>query len=96
MGDTVGRPVLRVGPQLEIRNATALRADLVIRAAAAEVVVDLSEVTDCDLAGLQILAALKVSAEKRGGQCSFRSPSAAVRRACANYGIELLMEEASS
>lgn len=94
--DVADRPVLCVGPQLELRNAMAVRADIATRAVAADLIVDLSGVTECDLAGLQILVALRASAEKRQGKCSFQAPSAVVRRACATYGIDLLSEEASS
>jgi anti-sigma B factor antagonist len=51
---------------------------------------DLSAVTECDTAGVQLLLAAKREAHERGAVLGLLDPSSAVRDALQRYGLETI------
>lgn len=74
--------------ELTIYTAAERRAGLLAWLDAGGSVLDLSQVTDCDTAGVQLLVATRHTLEARGRSLSLRAASAAVRDALAAYGLD--------
>ena len=84
------KPVpFRLDGALDIQNAASLQARLVehIGQATPEVTVDLSEVTACDSAGLQLLCAARRSVLSSSREWRLVNPSAAVLGACTDVSL---------
>jgi len=58
-----------------------------------ELILDLSEVTSCDVAGIQLLYSAKRTAKEKGKGFSFSGASDAVIEAAGGAGIELEISE---
>lgn len=82
-------PLLLDGP-LDIQRVIARRKDLAAPPAqpADPVILDLSEVTACDTAGLQLLCSAQRSATLNGRAWRPQHPSEAVLRACTEVGMK--------
>src|SRR4051812_38381443 len=79
----------RLDGALDIQNAASLQARLVehIGQATPDVTVDLSEVTVCDSAGLQLLCAARRSVLSSGREWRPVNPSPAVLGACTDVSL---------
>ena len=80
---------LRLDGALDIQNATALHARLTERLAVTTPVfaLDLSGVTECDSAGLQLLCAARRSTISAGREWRLINPSQPILRACADVAL---------
>ena len=88
-----------LGPELTIPHAAELREQLLrvlaavsaqaggVAGSAAELVLDLSDVSDCDSSGVQLLLATHASLALRGQALRLQSPSQAVCAALATFGL---------
>ena len=87
---------LALGPELTIAQAAACRDLLVdaLCAAPKDLAVDVSNVTDIDSAGIQLLLALRRSVATRGGTLTLASPSGDVRAALAVLGLDERLDAA--
>jgi anti-anti-sigma regulatory factor len=83
------RERLRLGPDLDLAHAAALREELLARSTGGDLHIDLGGVTRCDLGGLQLLVAARASAHANRQLCALHDLSDAVRSACAAFGIDL-------
>jgi anti-anti-sigma regulatory factor len=79
----------RLGASLDLAHAAARREELLAHAAMHATVLDLSAVTSCDLAGLQLLAAARATAAANQVPLRLEQPSPAVLAACTTFGIDL-------
>ena len=79
----------RLGASFDLAHAAARREELLAHAAMGESVLDLSAITCCDLAGLQLLAAARATATANQVPLRLDQPSPAVLAACAAFGIDL-------
>jgi anti-sigma B factor antagonist len=81
---TTKQPPLQLEGALDVQNASNLHAALSDRVTlgAALVSLDLSGVTACDTAGLQLLCAARRSVLASGREWQLLNPSAPVIRAC--------------
>lgn len=76
------------GP-LDLYHADAIRHQLLqVITPGAHVRADLRDVTQCDLAGLQLLCAARRTAETSQGRFVLEAASAVVLEACAQLGLE--------
>lgn len=82
--------VLRAQGDLHISDVEEMRSALIRELAEAPgLVLDLSQVSSCDAASLQLLCSLQKSAEKNGKQFRISTPSAATCEASAILGLSL-------
>lgn len=82
--------VLRAEGDLHISEIEEMRSALIHELSeTSELVLDLSEVSSCDAASLQLLCALQKSAERDGKEFRIASPSAAMCEASAILGLSL-------
>ena len=89
------------GPALTILHAEALRETLLARLAEpvdgdAPLVVDLSQVTAIDTAGVQLLLSLRRSLAERGRPWRLAAASTVARDVLTFYGLQALLEEAAA
>lgn len=79
---SVSPSVMKIGPYLDVRSVAAVRTTLtaVQDAAGADVVLDLSALEVIDAAGLGMLAAAHVRAERSGHRLVLRGCSKELRR----------------
>ena len=61
-----------------------------------EIILDLSEVTSCDVAGIQLLYSAKRTAKEKGKRFSLSAVSGAVLEEAARTGIELDLSEGTT
>lgn len=74
---------------LDLAHAGAVRDELLARLATGSTVFDLSAVTTCDLAGLQLLWAARASAHANGQRFTVTNPSPVALAAAAAFGLDL-------
>jgi len=81
---------LALGPELTIAQAASCRDQLVdaLCGTPADLVLDLSAVTDIDSAGIQLLLATRKSVVARGGRLHLGAPGAAVTSALRAFGLD--------
>ena len=89
----MSRPALStsvaLGPELTIAHAAGHRERLLLALADADgdLHLDLSEVSDCDSSGVQLLLATHQSLSQRGQALALLRPSVAVQQALATFGL---------
>lgn len=88
-GSVVSSPAASRPVALDLAHASAVKDELLARLAVGSTVLDLSAVTTCDLAGLQLLWAARASAQASGQRFTVTSPSPAVLAAAAAFGLDL-------
>ena len=78
------------GTSLTIGKVTALAAeyDAAIQSSA-RLVIDLTEIAECDTAGIQLLIAMNRRATALEKSCLFRAPSSAVSAVSHRIGVDL-------
>lgn len=79
---------VRAPRNLDIYSAAAFRDALLAQAARPTVVVDLAPVESCDIAGLQVLWAVKRSAEASGRSFVVRNTPPVLLQACSGLGLD--------
>lgn len=87
--ETGGRGRLRLGAALDLPHVAAIRRDLLDGLAVGDLTIALDAVTECDLAGLQLLRAACRQATASGRRCALEAPSPAVLTAADALGIDL-------
>ncbi len=85
-------PGLALRDGLVINQAAILREMLVQALANGTRAVDLSAVSDCDTAGVQLLISACKTAEASGGPLVLRAASPAVQEIMTRYGLARLLE----
>lgn len=86
-------PPVALGPEWTINEAAQLRERLIacIDASGGACRLDMSAVSACDSAGVQLLLAARRSAQQRGHQLELLQPSDAVRQSLLRYGLAPLL-----
>jgi len=88
--DASGQALMLAG-KLDIKFVETTRSALLqYLEADSNLVVDLSQITDCDTPGLQLLYSTKQTADRLGKPFSFVAVSDAVRTASADLGLPFL------
>jgi ABC-type transporter Mla MlaB component len=89
-------PVAPVSGDLTIYHVGEARAALAAHLARGARRFDLSGVAEIDSSGLQLLAALRNSVARTGGEAEFLQAPAGVRAACALFGLEAWLAPAAA
>jgi anti-sigma B factor antagonist len=79
------------GPEWTIHEAARLREQLLAHLEAGSSCLDLSGVSACDSAGVQLLLAARRSAQQRGQTLELLQPSDAVLESLRRYGLGPLL-----
>jgi len=96
--ETGGIPVVRAPEEVDVTNANGLRAALLEAAARGHgrYVVDMSQTTFCDTAGIHALVSAHKRAQAGGGDIRLVITGAAVRRIFAITGLDEVIPHAAS
>lgn len=86
-----GAGVHALSDELTIYRVAQVREELLAALAGGARCFDLSRVTECDSAGLQLLLALRRSVQAAGGACRFEAVSDPVREAAAVFDVQAII-----
>jgi ABC-type transporter Mla MlaB component len=85
---TDGGSSLKISGPLQVSEADALRASLLVTAAQSQpATIDLSEVEECDTASLQLLCAARKPSPTSGRRLELRNPSEALLKISSALGL---------
>ena len=85
----IAPPSLKIETDLDIQHAEAVHNLLLAQPASAFAELDLSSVASCDLTGIQLLVAARVTATAAGKKFSISAFSPSVIAACTGLGLDV-------